>query len=90
MLKLAPSKAFEKDVAKAKKRNKDLSKLYQVIVMLQKGETLPPKYKDHPLKGNYKGYRDCHVEPDWILIYKIDQTLELLALTRTGTHSDLF
>lgn len=58
--------------------------------ILANGETLPPKYKDHELKGNYQGHRECHIEPDWLLIYKIENDILILTLTRTGTHSDLF
>jgi mRNA interferase YafQ len=64
-------------------------KLRAAVGILENGERLPPGYKDHPLKGSYKGYRECHIEPDWLLIYKIDKGLLVLALTRTGTHADL-
>jgi mRNA interferase YafQ len=62
--------SFEKDLKRLKKRGKDLSKLKVVLELLEKGDFLPEKYKNHPLKGNFKGYYDCHVEPDWLLIYK--------------------
>lgn len=79
---------FKKDYKKIKKQNKDLSKLRVVIEKLVDQQTLEPKYKDHQLTGNWKGHLDCHVESDWILIYKIaDNTL---ILERTGTHSELF
>ncbi|UOG93486.1 MAG: type II toxin-antitoxin system YafQ family toxin [Candidatus Thiothrix sulfatifontis] len=77
-----------------KKRGKDLQKINAVILMLANDEDLPPALCDHPLSGNFVGFRDCHVEPDWVLIYKKtdDQLLELqeLRLEATGTHSDLF
>ena len=80
---------FQKDVKKAQKRHKDMSKLKTLMALLiNNNSPLPQIYKDHPLQGNYKGYRDAHLEPDWILIYKI--TDDLLRFERTGTHSDLF
>ena len=79
---------FKRDYKRIKKQNKDLSKLRTVIETLVTGNDLEPKYKDHPLIGEWKGYRDCHIEPDWILIYK--RTPEILTLQRTGSHSELF
>ena len=79
---------FKKDYKKIKKQNKDLSKLRFVIKKLVGQQTLGPKYKDHQLTGNWKGHRDCHIEPDWILIYQL--TDKELILERTGTHSELF
>ena len=79
---------FKKDIKRAKKRRKDTEKLKAVIEILVEGKTLAARYKDHALVGNYRGARDCHIEPDWLLIYKIDE--EELVLVRTGTHSDLF
>lgn len=81
---------FKKDFKTAMKRNCDLEKLQKVITILANGETLPDIYLDHPLRGDYSGYRDCHVEPDWLLIYKITENVLILTLYRTGTHSDLF
>jgi len=72
----------------AKKRGKDMAKLRQVILLLLQGKPLPPHCKDHPLGGRWKRYRDCHIEPDWLLIYKVDGND--VYLVRTGTHSDLF
>lgn len=81
---------FNKDFKRAKKRGYNMDNLQEVIKLLAVGESLPAKYNDHTLKGNYNGYRECHIQPDWLLIYKIvDETL-LLSLFRTGTHSDLF
>ncbi len=70
------------------RRGKDRDKIKVVIGMLVHGETLPPEYRDHPLKGNFKGCRDCHIEPDWLLVYR--QNDEALYLERTGTHADIF
>ncbi len=82
------TKLFEKDTIKLGKRGKDLVKLKLIINELAKGHVLQPKYKDHKLTGNYSGFKECHIEPDWLLIYKIEDGA--LFLTRTGTHSDLF
>lgn len=79
---------FKKDYKRIKRQNKDLSKLRTVIEILADGQLLEPKYQDHQLSGNWKGHRDCHIEPDWILIYRI--SVDDLYLERTGSHSDLF
>jgi mRNA interferase YafQ len=79
---------FRRDVKLALKCGKDPAKLREVILLLLERKPLPPPYRDHPLAGEWKHYRDCHIEPDWILIYKIDG--DDLYLVRTGTHSDLF
>jgi len=79
---------FRRDVKLAQRRGKDMSKLRELILLLAEGNPLPPHYKDHPLAGPWKHQRDCHVEPDWLLIYKVDG--DDLYLVRTGTHSDLF
>ncbi len=79
---------FRRDVKLALKRNKDTSKLREVILVLIEGGPMPALYKDHPLAGDWKHFRECHLEPDWLLIYKIDG--DELHLVRTGTHSDLF
>lgn len=79
---------FKKDIKRLQKRGKNLEKLKIVIDKLLNNQTLEIKYKNHLLTGNWKGYRDCHIEPDWLLIYKITQTH--LFLVRTGSHSDLF
>ena len=84
------STSFKKDLKLAKKRGLDLTELNFVIKELANGNTLDKKYKDHALSGNWKGYRECHVEPDWLLIYRIDGDELYLYLVRTGTHSDLF
>ena len=79
---------FKKDLKLAKKQHKNLDKLFSVINTLANGETLNAKYKDHDLMGNYKGTRECHIEPDWLMIYK--PMPEKIIFERTGTHSDLF
>ncbi len=83
-------KQFKKDLRKIKKRGYDLSLLNKVVNTLADGKPLEPKYKDHPLMGNYRGCRECHITPDWLLIYKVYDNDLVLYLTRTGTHSDLF
>ncbi len=85
-----PSNQFQKDLKKAKKRGYKIDLLTEVIKMLADGNTLPEKYKDHKLSGDFIGCRECHITPDWLLIYEIDNGELLLYLTRTGTHSDLF
>lgn len=87
MLEIFRTSKFKKDFKIIKKRHWNIEKLKKVIVILIKKEELPTEYKDHSLQGIYKGYRDCHIEPDWILIYKIESGV--LYLARTGSHSDL-
>lgn len=81
---------FKKDLKLAKKQNKDLSKLYFVIDLLAKGKHLEARYRDHELTGNYKGTRECHIEPDWLLIYEYMNDVLVLMLYRLGSHSELF
>ena len=90
MLKIIPTGRFNKDLKLAKKRGYKLELLQKVIMKLSMEEPLEAKYKDHYLAGDYKGCRECHITPDWLLIYKIVDDELLLVLTRTGTHSDLF
>ena len=90
MLKIVYTTQFKKDYKLAQKRGVDVEELFKVIDLLQKQKPLPPEKKDHLLHGNYKGYRECHVRPDLLLIYKVNnKELELL-LFRSGTHSDLY
>lgn len=79
---------FKKDFKKISKQDKDISKLEFVIKTILDSQVLEPKYKDHSLSGKWKNHRDCHIEPDWLLIYRI--TSDSLILERTGSHSDLF
>ena len=81
---------FKKDLKLAKKQGKNLDKLFEVINILANGEKLDTKFKDHDLSGSYKGTRECHIEPDWLLIYEIDNNALILMLYRLGTHSELF
>lgn len=90
MYKLRPTTKFQKDLKRAQKRGYDLSLLTEILKKLVNGEILPEKNSDHPLTGNYTGCRECHVAPDWLLIYEISHDELILYLTRTGTHSDLF
>ena len=90
MLKIASTNQFLKDLKLVKRRNLPKSELDAVVKQLSEELPLLPKYKDHALKGNFAGYRECHIRPNWLLIYKIDKQILTLVLTRTGTHSDLF
>lgn len=81
---------FKKDLKLAKKQNKDIKKLYGIIERLANGETLEEKYKDHFLTGNFKGCRECHIEPDWLLVYERYDDILVLMLYRTGSHTELF
>lgn len=90
MYKIRPSVKFQKDLKRVQKRGYDISLLTDVLNILANGETLPEKYKDHNLNGNYEDCRQCHITPDWLLIYEISNEELFLYLTRTGTHSDLF
>jgi mRNA interferase YafQ len=81
---------FKKDYKLAKKRGMKVKLLEEVIAILAMGEMLPTKNMDHPLSGEWIGYRECHIQPDWLLIYHIENDVLVLALSRTGTHADLF
>ena len=85
-----PNKQKKKDFKLAMKRSMKIELLEEVIAMLAMGETLPDKHKDHALTGNWVGHRECHILPDWLLIYRIEDEVLVLTLARTGTHSDLF
>lgn len=79
---------FRRDVKLAQKRGKDMAKLREIIGLLLEGGPLPERCRDHSLSGEWKHFRDCHIEPDWLLLYKLDG--DDVHLVRTGTHSDLF
>lgn len=81
---------FKKDYKLALKRQMNIDLLDNVIRALSRGETLPEKNRDHALSGDWKGHRECHIQPDWLLVYRIDDGVLVLTLARTGTHSDLF
>ena len=87
---IIPTKQFQQDLKRSKKRGQNLQLLTDVIRKLAAGEPLPEKNRDHALKGEYAGCRECHITSDWLLIYAIRNDLLELYLTRTGTHSDLF
>ena len=81
---------FKKDYKRLMKRGWDMEKLLDAIDILRSGMELPPEYRDHPLHGDYEGHRDCHIAPDWVLIYYKSESTLVLSMTRTGTHSDVF
>ncbi len=81
---------FRKDLKIAKKQHKDLEELFRVINILADGGALDPKYRDHSLTGNYKGTRECHLEPNWLLIYEYRNDVLVLMLYRLGSHAELF
>lgn len=90
MLDIVLSNQFRKDLKLASKRGYDLDLLNEVVDKIAAGTALPVKNRDHELTGNYIGFRECHIQPDWLLVYKIDNNELILFLSRTGTHSDLF
>ena len=81
---------IQRNIKLMKKRGKNLEKLKTVLKLLQEGKELPAKYKDHSLSGNYTGCRECHIEPDWLLVYEIINEELIILLLTTGSHSDLF
>ena len=80
----------KKDYKLARRRGLNMDLLKDVVTRLANGEPLDPRHKDHPLSGEWSGHRECHIQPDWLLIYRYENDILVLALTRTGTHSDLF
>ena len=88
MLALVRSTRFRKDVKRARKRGKDMEKLREALTLLSSRAELPASYRDHSLQGDWNGYRDLHIEPDWLLIYRI--AADEVQLARTGSHADLF
>ncbi len=81
---------FKRDLKLAKKQGHNIELLFEVIERLANGETLEPKFRDHELTGNYKGCRECHIEPDWLLVYELFDDVLVLMLYRVGSHSELF
>lgn len=81
---------YKKDIKRAKKRNYKIEALEEVVIKIACGIPLEEKYKDHELEGNWTGHRECHIKPDWLLIYQIKNDVLVLELSRTDTHSDLF
>jgi len=90
MLELRYSNQFKKDFKRAKKRGLPLDQLKWILGELANERKLDPKYRDHDLTGDYVGFRECHIQPDWLLIYYVDGKELVLVAQRTGTHSDLF
>ena len=90
MLTLVLTKKFKQDYKRAKKNGKNLKLLEEVVDLLLAEQTLPEKYKDHALTGNFSGFRECHIQPDWLLIYYIENKTLCLTLSRTGSHSLLY
>ncbi|MDR1874860.1 MAG: type II toxin-antitoxin system YafQ family toxin [Synergistaceae bacterium] len=90
MYEVALTSKFRRDYKRAFKRGYDMHLLEIVVECLAAGLPLPAKYQDHDLTGNWPGYRECHITSDWLMIYKIENDILILTLTRTGTHSDLF
>jgi len=90
MLEIVPSNQFRKDLKLARKRGLKIERLKEVVTILAEQKKLEDKYRDHGLSGDYKGFRECHIEPDWLLVYRIDEDVLELFLFRTGSHSDLF
>ena len=81
---------FKKDFKKIKKRGYDISRLEKIVELLANEVPLPEQFKDHNLSGNYNGFRECHIAPDWLFIYQVNNNELVLVLSRTGSHSDLF
>ena len=90
MYNIRQSSVFKRQLKLLKKRGYDLNKLNAVVSLLQKGVSLPSKNRDHALTGDYKGFRECHITPDWLLVYQHKDNELILYLFQTGTHSDLF
>ncbi|MHB8259620.1 MAG: type II toxin-antitoxin system YafQ family toxin [Bacteroidia bacterium] len=90
MYTLHPTKKFEKDYKLCIKRGLNLELINTALELLEKTGTLPSKYKPHKLRGNYVNYSECHIQPDWLLIWHCDKNKKEIQLIRTGTHSDLF
>lgn len=90
MLDIVPSNRFKKDLKIAIRRGYNMALLESVVEQLAAGQKLAEKYKDHMLTGDYGGFRECHITPDWLLVYQIREQELVLFLSRTGTHSDLF
>ena len=81
---------FKKDYKRAIKRGLNIEMLEHIVELLSMGKPLPDKNRDHELSGDWVGHRECHIQPDWLLIYRLDDNVLILTLTRTGSHSDLF
>lgn len=89
MYKIVYTNRMKKDVKLMQKRGKDMNKLIEVLALLAEGNPLPAKYKDHQLSGNLSDFRECHIEPDWLLMYQIYDDILIISATATGSHTDL-
>ena len=90
MMELRFTAKFKKDYKRIKRQGKDISKLESTLEELVRGKDLPEAMRDHALGGTYRGHRECHIEPDWLLIYRVDEEGLVLVATRTGSHGELF
>lgn len=90
MYEIAITNRFRRDVKLCQKQGKDMEKFKTIILLLEQGKALPIQNRDHTLSGNWKGYRECHLTPDWLLIYEINEAAKTITLTSMGSHSDLF
>lgn len=90
MLIFRTTNLFKKEFRKAQKRGKNVERLRRLMQSLVNEDPIPSRHRDHALTGNYKGRRECHIEPDWLLVYKVDLKAREIIFERTGTHSDLF
>lgn len=89
-LQLRPTRAFSKDLKRLRKQGRDLGTLYAAIEVLRTRQRLEPRLQDHALKGNWLGWRECHVRSDWLLVYQVEEEAGMLILGRSGTHAELF
>lgn len=89
MYKIVYTNRMKKDAKLMQKRGKDMNKLIKVLALLAEGNPLPAKYKDHQLSGNLSDFRECHIEPDWLLMYQIYDDILIISATATGSHTDL-
>ncbi|MBR6445918.1 MAG: type II toxin-antitoxin system YafQ family toxin [Prevotella sp.] len=83
-------KQYERDVKRAIRRGLDIEKLLDVVRLLRQGKPLPAKFRNHLLTGDYKGFWECHITPDWLLLYQKDTEIRIISLYRTGSHADIF
>lgn len=90
MYTITTTNKFDRDLKKCAKQGKDISLLKRITYKLKDGKALPQRSRDHLLKGNWQGFRECHIQPDWLLIYLIEESKKEIVLTRTGSHSELF
>ena len=90
MLKVRETSRFKKDLKRMRRQRRDMTALRRTVAILSFGAPLPREFRDHPLKGNKRGLRECHISPDWLLVYKIENDVLVLTLLRTGSHSELF